>query len=72
MPSQGIFIRPLITLCMMVIDSHKYVADGSNKKKSLIRATTKPAIAICNTIIKYFWKDMKTATSIYVNGPHKT
>jgi hypothetical protein len=65
-------MRPLIALCMMVMDSYKYVADGSNKKKFLIRATTKFAITICNIIIKYFWKDMKTTTSIYDNGPHKT
>ncbi|KAG2355759.1 hypothetical protein BDR07DRAFT_1381280 [Suillus spraguei] len=69
---QGFFTRPLIALCMMVIESNKYVASGSNKKKSLHRSTTKPAVEICNAIVKYFWKDMKSASSVYVNGPCKT
>lgn len=66
------FTRPLIALCMMVIESNKYVASGSDKKKSLHRSTTKPAVEICNAIVKYFWKDMKSASSVYVNGPCKT
>lgn len=54
----------------MVIDSHKYVAVGANKKKTL-RNTTKPALAISRAIIKYFWKDVETATSVYRFGLDK-
>ncbi|KAG2337143.1 hypothetical protein BDR05DRAFT_1005280 [Suillus weaverae] len=67
-----LFTRPLIALCMMVINPHKYVAAGSSKKNTLQRSTTEPAIAICNAIVKHFWKDMKTAVSVYINGPNKS
>ncbi|KAG1845819.1 hypothetical protein F4604DRAFT_1936730 [Suillus subluteus] len=65
-----LFTRPIIALCTMVIDSHKYVAVGANKKKTL-RNTTKPALAISRAIIKYFWKDLETANSVYRFGSDK-
>ncbi|KAG1839728.1 hypothetical protein DFJ58DRAFT_733176 [Suillus subalutaceus] len=56
--------QPLIALCTMVIDSHKYVAVGANKNKTL-RNTTKPALAISRAIIKYFWKDLETTNVLH-------
>ncbi|KAG1771574.1 hypothetical protein EV702DRAFT_1201889 [Suillus placidus] len=65
-----LFIRPLIALCTMVIESHKYLAVGADKKKTP-RNTTKPALAISRAIIKHFWKDLETATSVYRFGANK-
>jgi hypothetical protein len=49
---------------MMVLDSDKYVAAGTQKPKAKA-STTQRAQDIANTVIKYFWKDMKTATKVY-------
>ncbi|KAG1860108.1 hypothetical protein F4604DRAFT_1684483 [Suillus subluteus] len=51
-------------------NSHKYMAVGANKKKTL-RNTTKPALAISRVIIKYFWKDLEMANSVYWFGSDK-
>ncbi|KAG1868938.1 hypothetical protein DFJ58DRAFT_837775 [Suillus subalutaceus] len=51
-------------------NSHKYVAVGANKKKTL-RSTTKLALAISRVIMKYFWKDLETANSVYRFGSDK-
>ncbi|KAG2063199.1 hypothetical protein BDR04DRAFT_1164120 [Suillus decipiens] len=59
-----LYSRPLIALCMMVLDCNKYVAAGTEKPK-LKMSTTKLAHDIANAVIKYFWKDLKTATKIY-------
>jgi hypothetical protein len=56
---------------MMVIDAHKYVAAGSDKKKSRTTSTTKPALAISKAIIQHFWKDMDKANTVYRLGPGK-
>ncbi|KAG1719853.1 hypothetical protein EDB19DRAFT_1918474 [Suillus lakei] len=66
-----LFTRPLIALCMMVIDAHKYVAAGSDKKKSRTTSTTKPALAISKAIIQHFWTDMEKANTVYRLGPGK-
>jgi hypothetical protein len=54
----------------MVIDSHKYVAVGADKKK-LLQNMTKPILAISKVIIKYFWKDIDMANLVYQLGPNK-
>ncbi|KAG2336061.1 hypothetical protein BDR05DRAFT_953632 [Suillus weaverae] len=59
-----LYSRSLMALCMMVLDCDKYVAAGTEKPK-LNRGTTKQAHDIANAIIKYFWKDLKTATKVY-------
>lgn len=41
-------MRLLITLCIMVIDSHRYVAAGSNTKNSLQRLNHKLTIIVYN------------------------
>ncbi|KAG2030103.1 hypothetical protein BDR03DRAFT_987302 [Suillus americanus] len=66
-----LFTRPLIALCMMVIDSQRYVAAGGNKKTSRTMNTTKPALAISKAIIEHFWNDMETASLVYRFGPDK-
>ncbi|KAG2034364.1 hypothetical protein BDR03DRAFT_984362 [Suillus americanus] len=65
-----LFTRPLIALCTMVMDSHKYMAVGANKKK-MLRNTTKPSLVISRAIIKYFWKGLETANSVYWFGSDK-
>ncbi|KAG1846705.1 hypothetical protein C8R48DRAFT_677793 [Suillus tomentosus] len=46
-------------------NSHKYVAVGTNKKKTL-RNITKPTLTISRVVIKYFWKDVETVILVYV------
>ncbi|KAG2358820.1 hypothetical protein BDR07DRAFT_1379141 [Suillus spraguei] len=59
-----LYSRPLIALCLMVLDGNKYVAAGTEKPK-LKTSTTTRAHEIASTVVKYFWKDLKTATNVY-------
>lgn len=53
-----------MALCIMVLDTNKYVAAGTERPK-LKTSTTKRANEIANAIVKHFWKDLKNATSVY-------
>lgn len=49
----------------MVLQAQKYLAAGTDKKKSADTNSTRRAVAISKAIIKYFWKDFDSAIKIY-------
>ncbi|KAG2063592.1 hypothetical protein BDR04DRAFT_1123159 [Suillus decipiens] len=59
-----LYSRPLIALCMMVLECDKYMATGTQKSQAKMN-TTKQVHDIANAIIKYFWTNIKTATKVY-------
>ncbi|KAG2336299.1 hypothetical protein BDR05DRAFT_1005990 [Suillus weaverae] len=63
-----LYSRSLSALCAMVLESKKYIAAGTGKKKAETLDTAEQAIAISEAIVKYFWTDLNSAIKIYRTG----
>ncbi|KAG1722728.1 uncharacterized protein EDB91DRAFT_1255925 [Suillus paluster] len=63
-----IYSRSLIALCTMVMESEKYVAAGTGKRKRQKLETAKQAFAMSNAIVTHFWTNLKLSTKKYREG----
>ncbi|KAG2353406.1 hypothetical protein BDR07DRAFT_1496320 [Suillus spraguei] len=63
-----LYSRSLSALCAMVLESKKYIAAGTGKRKIELLDTTEQAMAMSEAIIKYFWMDLKSAIKTYRTG----
>jgi hypothetical protein len=52
----------------MVLESKKYIAAGSGKKKTETLDTSQQAIAMSTAIVKFLWNDLNFAIKIYRIG----
>ncbi|KAG1863213.1 hypothetical protein DFJ58DRAFT_774419 [Suillus subalutaceus] len=59
-----LYTRPLMALCLMVLDPGAYAAAGAEKRE-LVSGSTNRASAIATAIVNHFWTNLKTEQKLY-------